>query len=103
MAWQVQAAKERAEDEAAVTTADEEPETRRRHQHRHPKQTSSPVQSSAARRNTVRQPPAKDSPIAKQRAQIADFMKRHEQLAAGHLFATLRPLPAPVGQQPDQR
>src|SRR5690606_21780918 len=34
-------------------------------------------------------PPAKDSPIVKQRTQIADFMKSHEQLAVNHLFATL--------------
>jgi hypothetical protein len=33
-------------------------------------------------------PPLKDSPIVKQRAQIADFMKQHEQMAAGHPFAT---------------
>lgn len=33
-------------------------------------------------------PPAKDSPIVKQRAQIADFMQRHVQLAANHPFAT---------------
>lgn len=33
-------------------------------------------------------PPAQDSPIAKQRALIADFMQRHEQLAAGHPLAT---------------
>jgi hypothetical protein len=33
-------------------------------------------------------PPAKDSPIAKQRAQTAAFMQQHEQLAAGHPFAT---------------
>jgi len=31
---------------------------------------------------------APDSPIVKQRAQIASFMARHEQLAAGHPFAT---------------
>ncbi|HFE65690.1 MAG TPA: hypothetical protein ENJ93_00385 [Chloroflexi bacterium] len=33
-------------------------------------------------------PPAKESPIVKQRDQIADFMKRHEQLGTNHPFAT---------------
>jgi hypothetical protein len=33
-------------------------------------------------------PPVKESPIVKQRTQIADFMRRHEQLAASHPFAT---------------
>lgn len=94
-AWEAQAAKEKAEDKAAATattSADSvqavEPET-----------PTNAATSAAANRQAPPpdlQPeeadapdtPAKDSPISKQRAKIADFMQRHEQLAATHPFAT---------------
>jgi hypothetical protein len=87
-AWQAQTArewaeKEQAEDEAgasaapdgtdsqAQTTTSEEP---------------APAASPTAPTSTTNE--TRPSPIAKQRGQIADFMKRHEQLAANHPFAT---------------
>ena len=88
VAWQAQAAKERAEDEAPVATADEELETAAATSTAPHEQTSSPVTPQQPDEISAPATPAKDSPIAKQRAQIADFMKRHEQLAAGHPFAT---------------
>ena len=84
-AWQAQADKEQAEDEALANsqsqvaggklqvTSDETP---------------TPVTSDQQLASSAPTKPTKDSPIAKQRAQIADFMKRHEQLAANHSFAT---------------
>jgi hypothetical protein len=87
-AWQAQAARERAEkeqaeDEEATSAAPNEidgqpPETPPPKRHRRPSPPP-PVHRGATN---------KPSPIAKQRAQIADFMKRHEQLAANHPFAT---------------
>jgi hypothetical protein len=84
-AWQAQAAKEQAEDEAPVAAAGEESEvTTSPH-----KQTSSQVNNQQPDETTAAPAtPAKDSPIVKQRAQIADFMKRYEQFAASHPFAT---------------
>ncbi|HRQ42369.1 MAG TPA: ParB/RepB/Spo0J family partition protein [Chloroflexota bacterium] len=83
IAWQAQADKEQAEDETPVATDNDEPEATAV-----AKQDTSSV--NRQQQNEVTNPtrPAKDSPIAKQRAQIADFMKRHEQLAANHSFAT---------------
>jgi len=89
-AWQAQAAKEQAEDEAAAAKAATEEE---------PESTTPTATSAAANQQTTSpdpQPeetdtpdtPAKDSPITKQRAKIADFMQRHETLAATHPFAT---------------
>ncbi|MGH2537663.1 MAG: hypothetical protein ACRDHL_09745, partial [Candidatus Promineifilaceae bacterium] len=82
-AWQVQAEKERAEDEAeeSVTSGARSDTT----------QTADPEAPAPA---TFPTPPAlasqetKQSPIAQQRALIADFIKRYEQLAAHHPFAT---------------
>ncbi|MBE2225455.1 MAG: hypothetical protein IAF02_28225, partial [Anaerolineae bacterium] len=91
-AWQTQAAKEQAEDEAvaATTTDDEQPPQ--------PLVAAVSIPSGDKRQSAAQSPqpaetaqpaqPAQDAPIAKQRAQIADFMKRHEQLAANHSFAT---------------
>jgi hypothetical protein len=83
-AWQVQTEKEQAEDEAAVATDDEESETAALPH----EQTTAQVNNQQPDKATAPAPPAKDSPIVKQRAQIADFMKQHEQMAAGHPFAT---------------
>ncbi|HRQ42150.1 MAG TPA: ParB N-terminal domain-containing protein [Chloroflexota bacterium] len=87
-AWQAQAAKEQAEDEVLLTTPDEEPGATAATPTSPPIQASSPVNNQQPDEAPAPATPAKDSPIAKQRAQIADFMKRHEQLAAGHPFAT---------------
>jgi ParB-like chromosome segregation protein Spo0J len=91
-AWQVQAEKEQAEDEAPAATETDTPakldgsvavtQT--------DEITPAPSQTTAT---TAPAPPLKDSPIVKQRTQIADFMKSHEQLAARqglgcHPFAT---------------
>jgi hypothetical protein len=91
-AWEAQAAKEQAEDEAATSSrsvqADDEPNT--------PATPTTPAATKQQTTSSEPQPeatdapvtPAKDSPIAKQRTQIADFMERNEQLAATHPFAT---------------
>jgi hypothetical protein len=91
-AWQAQAEKEQAEDEAQSTEAgagDEAAETA-------VSETSAKLAGQSADSTSVKQPvssptpapPAKDSPIIKQRAKIADFMKRNEQFAASHPFTT---------------
>lgn len=84
-AWQTQAAREQAEDEAAL--AQKEPATA---------PTDSTDQMLAAdERSTATAPsftqaaaPAEPSPVEKQRALIRDFMDRHSQLTIGHHFAT---------------
>jgi hypothetical protein len=86
-AWQAQMEREKAEEkeegrrqkvETAITDT--------------PQQTQEKRPSTSANAQSGDKPPvaqpAKDSPIVKQRAQIADFMKRHEQLAVNHPFAT---------------
>jgi len=87
-AWQAQAAQELAEDEAAAEadepSADEPPTeapipTTKGQAQAETGGTAAPVAASA---------PEKPSPVVKQRAQIADFMKRHAQLAVNHTFAT---------------
>jgi hypothetical protein len=86
-AWQAQAAQEQAEDEAAAKadepSADgppaEAPTPTKGQAQSESDDTVAPVEASA---------PAKPSPIVKQRAQIADFMKRHAQFSAKHPFAT---------------
>ncbi|MFQ5488943.1 MAG: ParB/RepB/Spo0J family partition protein, partial [Gammaproteobacteria bacterium] len=93
-AWQVQMEREQAEDEAAAATTTEEKqptaeETPRQSQGEQPSATGS-QQADDSPSST---PPAKDSPIVKQRAQITDFMQRvsrpaQEQLVANHPFAT---------------
>jgi len=86
-AWQVQAAQELAEDEAAAEadkpSADgpptEAPTPTKEHAQFETGGTAAPIAASV---------PEKPSPVVKQRAQIADFMKRHAQLAVKHPFAT---------------
>lgn len=81
-AWQAQAEKEKAEEEAAATqTADGGEAIPTKPKEKRP---STPISQQPDETAEA----AKASPIAKQRSQIADFMKCHEQLAAGHPFAT---------------
>lgn len=88
-AWQAQAAKEQAEDEAPVAAAGEESEAKAATSTGPHKQASSSVNQHQPDETTAAPAtPAKDSPIVKQRTQIADFMKRYEQFAASHPFAT---------------
>ena len=96
-AWQAQAAKEQAEDEAPVATADEESEATVTTPTASHKQVSSLVNNQQSDETTAPDTPAKDSPIAKQRAQIANFMKRHEQLAARQSLAH-HPFATPCGR-----
>ena len=83
-AWQSQAAKEEAEDEARLAAANDEPEAAAAL----PQQMSSQVHSQQPDETSAPTKPAPDSPIVKQRRLIADFMKRHEQMAVHHPFAT---------------
>jgi hypothetical protein len=85
-AWQAQVEKEQAEDEAAPSVAGETAvsETSKQPKSKRPLAAGDEEPESSA----SPAPPAKDSPIVKQRAKIADFMKHHEQLAANHPFAT---------------
>lgn len=87
-AWQAQAEKEQAEDEADVATDDEESGTAAATSTAPHEQTTAQINNQKPDKATVPDTPTKDSPIIKQRAQIADFMKRHEQLADNHPFAT---------------
>ena len=77
-AWQAQAAQEQAEDQA-----EDQAEAEAGTAHLPEK----PNDQTAANPNTP-SPPPPAAPVAKQRAQIADFMQRHTQLAANHPFAT---------------
>jgi hypothetical protein len=91
IAWQAQADKEQAEDEALTPPTDDKqspqpPVEAMSSSSRDKRPLAAQSQQSAETAEPTL--PAKDSPIAKQRAQIADFMKRHEQLAANHSFAT---------------
>ena len=96
-AWQAQAAKEQAENEAATAVTVEAPQpfaaqTTSQNPAERPSPTSQPPPNGETPPSEPVAPP-KDSPIAKQRAQISDFMQRHEQLAerqalARHPFAT---------------
>lgn len=90
-AWQAQADKEQAEDEALTPPTDDKqspqpPVEAMSSSSRDKRPLAAQRQQSAETAEPTL--PAKDSPIAKQRAQIADFMKRHEQLAVSHSFAT---------------
>lgn len=93
-AWQAQMEREQAEDEAAAATAGDG-QTAVTEMPQQPRDERPSVTGSQQANDSPSPiPPAKDSPIAKQRTQIADFMKRHEQLAARkglahHPFATL--------------
>jgi hypothetical protein len=88
-AWQAQAARERAEKEQAedeATTSAAPNEVVGLGQTAASEKSPSTVSPTLS---TVGADETKPSPIAKQRAQIADFMKGHEQLAANHPFTTL--------------
>jgi hypothetical protein len=82
-AWQAQAAKEQAEDEATTSAAPDEGSSQ-------PQMTAAeaPAPAVSPTLPASAADEARRSPIAKQLAQIADFMKGHEQLAANHPFAT---------------
>jgi hypothetical protein len=87
-AWQAQAARERAEkeqaeDETTTSAAPNEIDNlRQTAASEAPAPAASPTLSTASADET------RPSPIARQRSQIADFMKGHEQLTANHPFAT---------------
>ena len=87
-AWQAQAFKEQAEDEAVVIAGDETSEVTVATSTAAHKQASSSGTQQQPNETTAPTQPAKESPIAKQRAQIADFMKGHEQFLTSHPFAT---------------
>jgi len=89
-AWQTQLAREQAEDEAACPREDVGAVTPPPAEEQSPASTpqSQNERLSVTRKQPDATPPAKDSPVSKQRAQIADFMKRHEQLGTNHPFAT---------------
>jgi hypothetical protein len=91
-AWQAQAEKERAEDEAQpVETGDTEKDVETAVTEisgESAVQSSETASGQQPSNSPTPTPPAKDSPIVKQRAKIADFMKRNEQFAATHPFAT---------------
>jgi len=101
-AWQAQAAQELAEDEAASEAdkpSDDEPSADgppadEPSIDRPPAEAPPPTKGQAqAETGDTAAPvaasaPEKPSPVVKQRAQIADFMKRHAQLAVNHPFAT---------------
>jgi hypothetical protein len=89
-AWQAQATKEVAEDEAAekgdeAQAADTASQRSTGNERGSAGASSSPAPAQPAAAPST---PLKDSPIARQRALIADYMRRHEQLAAGHPMAT---------------
>ncbi len=94
-AWQAQAEKERTEDEASPTLPVDDGQTTTKEMLRQNqgKQLATDV-SQQPDDNTYPTLPAsdsgslKESPIVKQRGQIADFMQRHGQLAASHPVAT---------------
>lgn len=87
-AWQAQAAKEQAEDEASMATPSGESKTTAAMQTASDEQAPMLDNDPQPGETTAPAAPSPDSPIAKQRTQIADFMKRHEQLASNHPFAT---------------
>jgi hypothetical protein len=93
-AWQAQVEKEQAEDEVAAGMPSVEGETAVSETSKQPKSKRLPAAGDEKPESSASPtPPAKDSPIVKQRAKIADFMKRHELLAARqslahHPFAT---------------
>ncbi len=90
-AWQTQLAREQAEDEAtAAATKDGQtaPSTDAGQAVTATPQQTQEKRPSATKKQPDVIPPAKDSPIVKQRAQITDFMKRHEKLNSNHPFAT---------------
>jgi hypothetical protein len=87
-AWQAQAARERAEKEQAEDEAAGSAVPNEGSQSQTTPLPKSHRPAVSPTLSTVHADETKPSPIAKQRAQIADFMKRHEQLAANHPFAT---------------
>ena len=92
-AWQAQAAQELAEDEAVAEAdgqSDDEPSGDGPPAEAPAPTTKGQTQSETGGTTAPGQmlQPAKLSPVVKQRAQIADFMKRHEQFSTSHPFAT---------------
>jgi hypothetical protein len=91
-AWQAQAEKERLEDETEAADGSPSPvEAPAAPGTPMAAPSTNPSQAGVASGrgdDASPAPPAKDSPIAKQRAQIATYMQQHEQLAANHPFAT---------------
>ncbi|WP_420640500.1 ParB/RepB/Spo0J family partition protein [Candidatus Leptofilum sp.] len=92
-AWQAQAAQELAEDEAASEV--DEPKADEPSGDGPPTEAPTPTTKGQAQAETggtaapvAASAPEKPSSVVKQRAQIANFMKRHEQLSAHHPFAT---------------
>lgn len=85
-AWQVQADKEQVEEEIRNEKVEKatEDETKQSVDDSHGPHSIQAAQSPI----TSASKPAKDSPIVKQRTQIADFMKQHENLSSNHPFAT---------------
>ena len=84
-AWQAQDAQEKAATEALVEA--DEPVAAPALTKGQPTHPVTDLQGAAGDPSATTVP-ARPSPIAKQRAQIADFMQRHEQMAVSHPFAT---------------
>lgn len=88
-AWQAQMENEQAEDETvAETMADDEQPTATETLQQSQRERPSIAREQQPDETAAPVTPVKDSPIVKQRTQIADFIKQHEQLATNHPFAT---------------
>jgi hypothetical protein len=92
-AWQAQAAKEQAEDESLVATANADLKNTAATPTESDEQAPMPDNNPQPDETTAPAAPSPDSPIIKQRTQIADFMQRmsrpaSEQFTANHPFAT---------------
>lgn len=87
-AWQAQATKEQAEDEVPVAADTEKTAVAT---------ATTPQAQTSAPPQPDRASALPDSPIVKQRTQIADFMQRHEQLD-GHQGAAHHPFATPCGR-----
>lgn len=87
-AWQAQAAQELAEDEAAAEADRPSADGPLTEAPTPTTEGQAQSETGGAAASIAASAPAKPSPVMKQRAQIADFMKRHEQFSASHPFAT---------------
>ncbi|MCB8980593.1 MAG: ParB N-terminal domain-containing protein [Ardenticatenaceae bacterium] len=93
-AWQAQAAKEQSEDLAEVASANDEQPASKNALSEDAGQRPSTISSQPANDVASPTPPSgkvveqQKSPVVKQRAQIARFMKHHEQHDVNHPFAT---------------
>jgi hypothetical protein len=85
-AWQAQAAREQAEDEAAAVTLQDSNNSRAESPSSATGTAARP--SPAAAEASATMAPAGPSPVKKQRALMRDFMEQHGRLAVGHPFAT---------------